>query len=146
MTVTAILTGALLVLTPACRGSGVDLFAGPLYGTSGDACQCELVNITTSTKTNLKVELLNYDGSVASSSALFSLPAGHVVSVGSPTSFLTSPVYCKFTNASPTNFRASIGCYSGERFRRPAGALADEAALAGSTPRVPRAPVGSLSR
>jgi hypothetical protein len=113
MKVTAVMTGALLLFALGGVAQAANMFAGPVYGVFPDSCECELVNIATSTKTNLRVEMIDQNGVAFLSTLPFSLAAGRAAAFNAPAGGNSAPFYCKFTNASSTSFRASIGCYGG---------------------------------
>jgi hypothetical protein len=111
---TALMVAALFVgLNGAAHA--VTMIAGPL---SGDSCSCYIVNVTTSSKT---VEIVGLNkGGVAMVDVTKTLGAAVAdgVTIGT-----ASVQYCKFINASPTNFRAAIQCVNGttnEMFALPA--------------------------
>ena len=107
MKATAALLGTLLVLAPTDVARAVNMFAGPLFMTGDDICECEIVNVTTTAKT-VQVQAIGANGTVLADSMVMNLPGGQAAALPSGTTGLQ---YCKFINASPTNFRASIGCF-----------------------------------
>jgi hypothetical protein len=108
MNTTAVLLVTLvLLLGPADVARATNMFAGPLFTVGDDTCECEIVNVTTAAK-NVQVIALDSAGEVLSDTGVFSLPAGQAVALITGSS---GQQYCKFVNASPTNFRASIACF-----------------------------------
>jgi|SRR5215831_15208113 len=107
MKLTAALAGTLLLLTPAGVARAANMFAGPLFPTGDDNCECEIVNVTTSAK-NIQIVMIGGDGTVLADTGVISVPAGHTATL---ISGHNGSQYCKFVNASPTSFRASIACF-----------------------------------
>ena len=108
MTLTALLMTALIFVALTGPAQAANMYAGPLFPTGNDRCECEIANITTSAKT-VQVVVIDDNGVVIGSEGPVSVPGGHVF-VQSGSGFST-PQYCKFVNASPTFFRASIACF-----------------------------------
>ena len=107
MKVTAALVGTLLFLAPTDVARAANMFAGPLFPTGNDTCECEIVNVTTTAK-NVQILMISGTGTVLSDSGIINLPGGHAAASISGSNGLQ---YCKFVNASPTSFRASIACF-----------------------------------
>jgi len=97
----------LLLLGPTDVARAASMFAGPLFPTGDDTCECEIVNVTTTAK-NVQILAIDATGAILSDTGVMSLPAGHAVGAISGSS---GQQYCKFVNASATNFRASIACF-----------------------------------
>ena len=105
---TAALIGTLLSLASPPVVHAASMFAGPLFPTGDDACECEIVNVTTSAK-SVQIQVISATGTVLTDTGVFTLAAGHAAAGISPTS--NQQQYCKFVNASPTSFRASMACF-----------------------------------
>jgi hypothetical protein len=105
MRVKTALMGATLLFGLNGVAHAVTMIAGPL---SGDSCWCYIVNVSTSSKT---VEIVGLNkGGIAVADVTKALGAGVADGVATGTA---SVQYCKFINASPTNFRAAIQCTNG---------------------------------
>jgi hypothetical protein len=113
MKLAAVLSSVVLLFTIPSMAQAANLFAGPVFGGDGDSCACELANISTSNKTNIKIEMFDRTGALKATVGPFSLAAGASAFLNSTTDDGTSPVYCKFTNVSATAFRAIVGCFTG---------------------------------
>lgn len=107
MKVTAALVGTLLLLAPTDVARAANMFAGPLFPAGDDTCECEIVNVTTAAK-NVQILVIASTGTVLGDRGVFSLPAGQAAAL---ISFSNGLQYCKFVNASASNFRASIACF-----------------------------------
>ena len=107
MKIRTMVVALVALLGVSAPAHAVNMFAGPLYATTGDGCECKLINITTAAKT-VRVQLIRDDGLVINDSFNVSLGAGRgiVMSGGNPGS-----QYCKFTNAAPAYFRGTISCF-----------------------------------
>jgi hypothetical protein len=122
MKLTTALVGTLLFFATTDIARAANMFAGPLFPAGSDTCECEIVNVSTTAR-SVQIQVLSGSGAVLSDSGVFSLPAGQAVAGIAPSS--NSLQYCKFINASPTNFRASIACF----FSGPTSAGSDFVAL-----------------
>jgi hypothetical protein len=107
MKVTAMVVGTMLVLALTSTAQAVNMFAGPLYPTGADHCECEIVNITAANKT---VHIVVLDGAGAQLASLgpFTLRAGYSASVASGAS---GRQYCKFIGAAPAYFLGTLACF-----------------------------------
>jgi hypothetical protein len=105
---TAALIGTLLSLASPPVARAASMFAGPLFPTGNDTCECEIVNVTTSPK-SVQIQVISATGTVLTDTGVFTLGAGQAAAGVSPTS--NQQQYCKFVNASPTSFRASMACF-----------------------------------
>ena len=106
MNVMTILVSAMLVFGLTGVAHAANMIAGPLFpnGTT-DSCACEIVNVSTSTRT-VDIQALNKGGVIIDHRvSSLAAGAGDAVSSGVP-----GFQYCKFINASPTFFRATISC------------------------------------
>jgi hypothetical protein len=108
MKMTAALVGTLLFLVATDVARAADMFAGPLFPTGNDTCECEIVNVSTTAK-NVHIQVISGTGTVLSDTGVFSLPAGQAAAAISSTS--NQLQYCKFINALASNFRASMACF-----------------------------------
>src|SRR5215472_13717542 len=105
MKVTALLVGALLFLAANDVAHAANMFAGPLFPTGDDTCECEIVNVSTTAK-SIQIQVISGTGTVLSDTGVFNLAAGQAAAEISSSS--NQLQYCKFVNASATSFRASI--------------------------------------
>lgn len=108
MKVTTALVGTLLFLAATDVARAASMFAGPLFPTGDDTCECEIVNVSTTAK-NVQIQVISGTGAILSDTGVFSLPAGQAAAGTSPSS--NTLQYCKFVNASATSFRASMGLF-----------------------------------
>ena len=108
MRATALLVGTLLFLAANDAAHAASMFAGPLFPTGDDTCECEIVNVSTTAK-SVQIQVISGTGTVLSDTGVFSLPAGQAAAGISSSS--NQLQYCKFVNASATNFRASMACF-----------------------------------
>src|SRR5262245_47623316 len=103
-----VMLGVLMLFGISATTYAATMFAGPLYPNGiSDSCDCQIVNVSSGTKT-IEIEVLNKTGGIIVQSGSISLQAGdiYVLSSGTP-----GAQYCKFINVSPTYFRAMIGCF-----------------------------------
>jgi len=105
MRVKAALVGAMLFFGLNGVAHAVNMIAGPL---SGDSCSCFIVNVSSSPK-QVEIQGLDKGGNTANSLTKTLNPgAADGIPINS-----ASVQYCKFVNASPTNFRATMQCSNG---------------------------------
>jgi hypothetical protein len=122
MNATRALVTALLLLLPLTDvARAANMFAGPLFPTGDDTCECEIVNVTATAK-NVQIQAIDGTGAILTDTGVMSLAAGQAVAAISGSN---GQQYCKFINASATNFRASIACF----FSGPTSAGSDFVAL-----------------
>ena len=107
MKTTTMFASTMLVLGVAGMAHAASMFAGPLFPNgASDSCSCDAVNVSGSPKT-IEIQVLDKAGASLNTSGMIAIPAGGARSVSSGTAGLQ---YCKFVNASATNFRAAITC------------------------------------
>jgi hypothetical protein len=99
-------TFVFIVTTDVARAAS--MFAGPLFPTGNDTCECEIVNVSTAAR-NVRIQVISGTGTVLSDTGVFSLPPGQAAAGISSSS--NQLQYCKFVDASATSFRASMGCF-----------------------------------
>jgi len=102
--ITIVTTLALALTSPA---QAVNMFAGPLYPTGSDHCECEIVNISAVKKT-IQVVILDGAGNQLGSFGPTQLAAGSVLSIASN---VAGRQYCKFVGASAQYFHAVLACF-----------------------------------
>jgi hypothetical protein len=106
MRVTKILVTAMLVLGPTAVAHATNMVTGPLFPNgAADSCACEIVNISTGTKI-VDIQVLNKGGGIIQHQSS-TLAPGAADTLNSGVAGLQ---YCKFVNASPVYFRATISC------------------------------------
>jgi hypothetical protein len=91
----------------------VDLFTAPLFIADADTFACEIVNVTTTSRT-VRIQIIDTVGGVVSDSGDLTLPAGRVASdtaIGA--AFAGSLGYCRFTVLSKNYFRGGAKIATG---------------------------------
>jgi hypothetical protein len=119
MKATTVLISAVFLLGLTGVAHATNMFAGPLFPNGAtDGCVCEIVNVSTSSRT-LEIQALNKGGVVTATSGTITLAPGVGDALNNPTAGFQ---YCKFMNASPSYFRATIVCsFDGSIVAVPAG-------------------------